>query len=293
MERTVSPKSRHFDTSPQVATRLVFDVSWHFGFLFRIASPGYDDNGAYMDRINSTSSAALDTKEIVKRTLDQTRELALEEAAQKKLKVSEVKDVQREKIAELFKPQNSDQTVAPDMEEEIIEAADKEHDERMKNIAAAPDAYVLPSDGTVVGLQHDDTRKIGIAGRALDSDRVAKHEAKHREQEVGDQYVDLPPTGDPKIDEISKLSRRALRENGAVKAEGGLKDHTPEYHEYVESSESIATYLNAQGMDGDKMVDEAGDTNAGFDQLHDSIMIASIRQKLGEQVPDAEKVLAA
>ncbi len=246
-----------------------------------------------MDRINSTSSAALDTKEIVKRTLDQTRELALEEAAQKKLKVSEVKDVQREKIAELFKPQNSDQTVAPDMEEEIIEAADKEHDERMKNIAAAPDAYVLPSDGTVVGLQHDDTRKIGIAGRALDSDRVAKHEAKHREQEVGDQYVDLPPTGDPKIDEISKLSRRALRENGAVKAEGGLKDHTPEYHEYVESSESIATYLNAQGMDGDKMVDEAGDTNAGFDQLHDSIMIASIRQKLGEQVPDAEKVLAA
>ena len=207
-----------------------------------------------------------------------------------------MKDVQREKIAELFKSQNSDVAttpVAPDIEDEIIEGAEKEHDERMKNIEAAPDAYVLPSEGTVVGLQHDDTRKIGIAGRALDSDRVAKHEAKHREQEIGDQYVDLPPTGDPKIDEISKLSRRALRENGAVKAEGGLKDHTPEYHKYVESSESIATYLNAQGMDGDKMVDEAGDTNAGFDTLHDSIMIASIRQKLGEKAPDAEKVLAA
>lgn len=236
----------------------------------------------------------------MKQALDQTRELALKEAADKKLKVSEVKDVQRDKIAQLFNAKGSDgasamgedMSVPSDIQDELKEGVEKEHDERMKNIAAAPDAYVLPSDGTVVGLQHDGTREIGIAGRALDSDRVAKHEAKHREQETGDQYVDLPPTGDPKIDEISKLSRRALRENGAVKAEGGLKNHTPEYHEYVDSSKSIATYLNAQGMDGDKMVDEAGDTNAGFDKLHDSIMIASIRQKLGEQVPDAEKVLA-
>lgn len=250
-----------------------------------------------MNRLNATSSATLDRENIVQQALDQTRELALKEAADKKMKVSEVTKVQHDKIADLFSAKGTDgaSLMGGDMsiKDEVEEQADAEHEERMKNIAAAPDAYVLPSDGTVVGLQHDDTREIGIAGRALDSDRVAKHEAKHREQEVGDQYVDLPPTGDPKIDEISKLSRRALRENGAVKAEGGLKNHTPEYHQYVESSENIASYLNAQGMDGDTMVDEAGDTNAGFEKLHDSIMIASIRQKLGEQVPDAEKVLAA
>lgn len=237
----------------------------------------------------------------MQQTLDQTRQLALEEAADKKLKVSEVKDIQREKIAQLFNAKGSDgaalmgedMSVTPDIQDELTEGMEKEHDERMKNIEAAPDAYVLPNDGTVVGLQHDDTRTIGIAGRALDSDRVAKHEAKHRDQEIGDQSVDLPLTGDPKIDATRQLSRRALRENGAVEAEGGLKDHTPEYHEYVESSDAIATYLNGEGMDGDAMVNEAGDTNAGFEKLHESMIIASIKNRLKEEMPAAEKVLAA
>ena len=252
-----------------------------------------------MERTTSASSA--DTKELVDVALEKTEQVALKNAADTKAKVADVKELQRKEFLKLMNVKGSDgvaasgedMSIPDDLKAQVDKGIEEKHAERMKNIAAAKDAYVLPDEGTVVGLQHDDTREIGIAGRGLKDDRVAKHEAKHREQEEGDQTVELPPTGDPKIDEVRKLSRRALREKGAIDAEGGLKDHTPEYHEYVDSSNRIAKYLKAEGMDGEALVKEAGDTNAGFDKLHESMVIASIKKRLKEEVPDAEKVLAA
>jgi hypothetical protein len=260
----------------------------HFGFRFDSFVGESDDNSA-MPSTLETSPATDNRKEMIDAALEQTREQAMEEAAKQELKVSEVKNVQLEKLDNLFGAKGSDgaATMGEDLsiQEEMKAEVEKDHAERMKNIEAAPDAYVLPDEGTTVGLQHDDTREIGIAGRALDSDRVARHEAKHREQEAGDQSVELPPTGDPEIDEVRTLSRRAFREKGAIDAEGGLKDHTPEYFEYVKSSNRIAQYLKRNGMDGDAMVDEAGDTNAGFDKLHESIMIASLKKRIAEGAP--------
>jgi len=76
------------------------------------------------------------------------------------------------------------------------------------------------------------------------------------------------------------LSRRALREHGAIAAEGGLKNHTPEYFGYVQSSNDIAVFLDKHGMDGNKLVDDAGDTNAGFDALHESIVSVAIWEQI-------------
>ena len=250
-----------------------------------------------MEHLHLTSSAFEDREVLLTIAFKKIDALALEEAAKSKRRVSEVRDLQHEKIEDLFAAKGTDGAALMgedvSIADDLKKRADETHDQRMNNIAAAPDAYVLPDEGTVVGLQHDDTREIGIAARGLEDDRVAIHEAEHRTQETGDQSVELPPTGDAKVDNIRILSRRSLRENGAVKAEGGLKNHTPEYHGYVASSEAIADYLNGRGMDGEALVDEAGKTNVGFDELHQSIVIASIKDRLKADVPEAEQVLAA
>ncbi|MBP7114294.1 MAG: hypothetical protein KBA40_02460 [Candidatus Peribacteraceae bacterium] len=247
-----------------------------------------------------TPASSAETQELVDIALEKTEQAALKNAADTKAKVADVKDLQRMEFLKLMNVKGSDGSAAGgedmcipvDLKAQVDKGIEEQHAERMKNIAAAKDAYVLPDEGTVVGLQHDGTREIGIAGRGLKDDRVAKHEAKHREQEAGDESVDMPLTDDPEIAEIRQLSRRALRENGAVKAEGGLKDHTPEYHEYVNSSNRIAKYLKAQGMDGGALVEEAGDTNAGFDKLHQSIVLASVKQRI-EKMSEADQVLTA
>lgn len=270
----------------------------HFDFPDSFVRDGIDHNDATMEHTTYASSA--ETKELVDIALEKTEQTALKNAADTKAKVADVKELQRKEFLKLMNVKGSDgaaaggedMSIPDDLKTQVDKGIEEQHAERMKNIAAAKDAYVLPDEGTVVGLQHDGTREIGIAGRGFKDDRVAKHEAKHREQEAGDQSVDMPLTDDADIAEIRHLSRRALRENGAVKAEGGLKDHTPEYHEYVNSSNRIAKYLTKNGLDGEALVEEAGDTNEGFDKLHQSIVLASVKQRFAK-IPEAEQVLAA
>lgn len=235
-----------------------------------------------MEHISSPSSAP--DSEMVKMILEKTEIAALRDAAEGKKKVADVGSIQRQKIIDILGAKGSDGDAL--MGEDMQEGLKERHEQRMKAIAPAPDAYVLPDDDMMVGVQYDDTRAIGIAGRALTDDRVAKHEAKHRTQEQGDQSVDLPPTGDPALDRMRTLSRRALRENGAIAAEGGLKNHTPEYFGYVQSSNDIAAFLDQHGMNGKSLVEDAGDTNAGFDTLHESIVSIAIRERINNAMSE-------
>lgn len=240
----------------------------------------------------STGRSSMELIDIVRLTEEQ----AFDEAANSKMRVKEVGELHQQKIQELLTGHVDDSQMIVQTSpaaDSLIAQAEERHRERMANIAAVPDAYVLKEEGNVVGVQHDDTREIGITAAGLTTDRVALHEAKHREQEIGAQEVELPLTGDPAIDSMRMLSRRALRENGAIKAEGGLQNHTAEYHGYVASSDAIASFLNREGEAGDQLVEEAGDTNAGFDALHTAIVSVAMRHHLQTALQDSRQFLAA
>ncbi len=247
-----------------------------------------------MEKMSSTSTAETGSRaELLKKLLEDSEKAALKEAGEKKMKVAAVKDVQRNKIMELVGAKGSDGDAASgenlsipkDLKEELDDGIKKSHQNRMKNIAPAPDAYVLPDKGNTVGLQHDDTREIGIAGRALNNTNVPEHEAAHRRQGTGNPTADIPKTGDSVIDaKGGKLPRLTFREWHSVRAEGGLKNHTPEYFDHVETTNRIAKYLNQNGEAGDALVEKAAMTNDGFREMTEAMEIAAIRKHLKEGV---------
>lgn len=246
-----------------------------------------------MEKVSSTSTALAGSRaELIQKLLEQSEQQALKEAGEKKMKVNAVADLQRKKVMELVNSQGSDgdaamgedMSILTDIKNDIDKGLQKSDQDRRKSVAPAPDAYVLPEDsGEMVGLQHDGTREIGIAGRALKDDRVAKHEAAHRKQEGGAPVAKIPKTGDSVIDaKGGQISRIGQREWDSVRAEGGLKNHTPEYFDHVETTNRIAKYLNENGEAGDALVQKAAMTNDGFREMTEAIQIAAIRKQLKE-----------
>jgi len=129
-----------------------------------------------MEHISSPSSAP--DSEMVKMILEKTEIAALRDAAEGKKKVADVGFIQRQKIIDILGAKGSDGDAL--MGEDMQEGLKERHEQRMKAIAPAPDAYVLPDDDMMVGVQHDDTRAIGIAGRALtDSCCQTRSQASH------------------------------------------------------------------------------------------------------------------
>lgn len=246
--------------------------------------------------LETSPATVTDRKEIIDRAFEQTEQQALDEAAKAQSKVAEIPKIQKKKIEELLygKAKGSDGAAAmgedvsvKGLQQDIEKKAEEADAERMKAIDPTADAYVLDSKDATAGLQHDDTRKVGIAARVLTdkklANRVALHEGKHREQEEGDMVATLPPTGDPVIDrQRGKIRRLAFREKQSVDAEGGLNGHTKEYYEFVETSESVAAFLDAQGHNGKELAEKAADTNQGFREMQEAMQIAAIQKSLKE-----------
>lgn len=246
--------------------------------------------------LETSPAAVIDRKGIIDRAFEQTEQQALDEAAKGQLKVAAVKDIQKKKIEELMlsNAKGSDGAAAmvedvsvQGLQKEVEKKAEDADAERMKAIDPTADAYVLDSKDATAGLQHDNTRKVGIAARVLKdknlSRRVALHEGKHREQEEGDMTATLPPTGDPVIDrQRGKIRRLAFREKQSVDAEGGLNGHTQEYHEFVATTESVAKFLDSQGHNGKELAEKAADTNEGFREMQEAVQIAAIQKSLKE-----------
>ncbi len=260
-----------------------------------------------MEKVRTTPQAETGRDELLRKTLEHTKREAIEQAAKEGRKVSDIKALQRESLQKLIHGNakgsdgaaagGEDLHVSEDLAVEAEQGIDKQHDQRMKAIGAAPDAHVFKRTDGTVGRQYDGSKKIELADEVLDdpesAERVAKHEAEHRLQEDGNQQAELPETGDPEIDQMRTVSRIAMRENGAVKAEGGLKDHTPEYHEYVGTSNRIAKYLNSNGQSGDQLVEEAGRTKQGFEKMTTAIQLAALQHQMNERMKQQATALAA
>ncbi len=302
MGRMVSRKNRDFEASLGPAPRLVFSMHRHFGFHFDSFMDDLAHNDA-MPTTRETSSAGTDRQQIIDAAFDRSREEALKEAAQQELKVSDVQKVQKEKLDVLLKAKGTDGQAAlgedlsltEDIQAEVTKKIDDEHDDRMDAISSTPGAYVFERKDETAAVQDDADRSVGIAHDGFedmdDLKRRADHEGEHQKQETGDQVADFPPTGDTEIDKERTLTRSMFRENGAIEAEGGLNGHTTEYEGFVTRSNRIAQYLKRSGEDGDALVKEAAKTNAGFQELHESLVIAAIKKSLadGKGIPEFSK----
>lgn len=180
-------------------------------------------------------------------------------------------------------------------EAELEQRAKKADAERLAQIAATPDAVVVKPDGDMLAVQHDGTRQVGITARGLDDNavktgltaRASKHEHDHTLQETGDQKLELPPTGNPVIDgHRAGFRRLTFREDRSIAAEGGLKDHTPEYHGFVKYADAVKGELNAAGENGEAMVNEAGYTVEGFQKVHAALARAAITKEMKKKGMD-------
>lgn len=240
-----------------------------------------------------TTPASADRKEIIDRAIEASREKALEKAGKAEAKVSEVKNIQRQELSGLLygKAKGTDGATAGGedlkLEPEAEAAIEKDHEERMTAVEAAPDATVFERIDETAGVQNDGDRSIGIAHDILldkkATTNVALHEGEHAKQEVGAQVAAIPETGNATIDKgQGKLRRLGFREDLSIKAEGGLKDHTPEYHGFVATTDATREYLNEAGMDGDRLVHDAGRTVRGFEEMHHSLLQAVMQKRVEE-----------
>lgn len=233
-------------------------------------------------------------QELVKHLLDVSRKQALEEAGKSEKRVSEVKNVQHDKLKEIIEGAKGtdgaatvgDLTMTGELQADLKKGVEEDHKKRMEAVAETPDAYVFKRVDATAGVQHDDTRKVGLAhdvvGNLDAAKKVAKHEGEHQNQEAGAQVAALPPTGNPIIDKDRHVNRLALRENLSIKAEGGLSNHTPEYFGYVKTADAYAEVLDDAGHNGRAMVEEAGRTVEGFEKMHQAMFVATIQKQLEE-----------
>ena len=267
----------------------------HFDAVLSFLKKIKEDHALMQNTFETSSAVTLD-RETIDLVLERSRQIALEQAGEKEEKVADVATLQRNAYKKLLADaQGSDgealdrtNLISEETTADIDEAIDKDHADRMSSIGAAPDAYVFKRTDATVGLQHDGDRRIGLADEVLDdadlAKRVSAHEAEHRRQETGNSAAALPETGNADLDRKGGIDRLTFRENGAIKAEGGLAGHTEEYHGYVQTSDAVAEYLNANGESGDALVTEAGATNEGFAKLHQAIVSAATRRKVEEQM---------
>lgn len=263
-----------------------------------------------------TAPAVIDREELTK--LEQeARQRALEQAEQAGARVKQIGDIEKEQVQELLaeraetvkdapptetaelqpntvtenKPEtkNAPTMTAEQAEQELVARAKKADAARVDAIGDTPDAKVVKPDGDMLAVQFDGNREVGITTRGLTEDavetglteRASTHEAEHTLQETGDQAAELPKTGNPAIDGYRQGFRRlTFRENGAIKAEGGLNGHTAEYAGFVKYADAVKGELNAAGENGDALVHEAGRTVEGFRKIHAALAREAIAKEM-------------
>ncbi len=258
--------------------------------------------GHIMESTSSTSSAELIDSRELDDAQELAREAALKEAGEKELPVSDVRELERGHFYAILtgpaagsdgaSADGSLEELPVELQNEVEQRVGEDARDRTRAIAATPDAHVFKRTDEKVGYQDDSSRKVGIADDVLTdpkaATRISKHEGEHRRQDKGDDVMKLPETGDPEIDGNREGIRRLVfREDKAIKAEGGLSDHTAEYREYVSTSKAVARYLDESGQNGERIVEEAGDTAEGFRELQAAMVVAAVKKRIKEQAPMA------
>ncbi|MEQ1849273.1 MAG: hypothetical protein ABL890_01645 [Candidatus Peribacteraceae bacterium] len=230
-----------------------------------------------------TPSSTTGKSELAEYIAEQTKQKALEEAGKNEMRVSKVSGVQKQMVQNLL-ADNEGSEESRTLILEVNQKIERQHAERMQSIQAAPDARVFERTDSMAAVQDDNTREIGIADDILaDADaaeRAAIHEAKHREQEEGMQtfsYID-------ENDKQSEVRRLPFREDESIEAEGGLKDHTPEYHDYVAHTKEVAEKLNAAGENGHALTREAARSVKGFEKVRQKLIEHSIRTRMEKEL---------
>ncbi|MDD5056150.1 MAG: hypothetical protein PHZ00_07860 [Candidatus Peribacteraceae bacterium] len=243
---------------------------------------------------HTPSAEALDTVRI-DQVQEFSRQRALEIAAEKGARVKDVQEIQR---AEFYRelvgeaeggdgaatPANIEVLklqVSEDVQKVVEERTEEDHNARMEVVEPTPDAYVLKPEGNIAGVQHDDSREVGIAPQALDDPSVPEHEHAHQLQETGNATLELPvETGEKVLDEAGQVERRENREDDAMNAEsGGETDRPAEYVRYQEVADAERRLLNDAGKDGNRLVEQAAKTQEGFVQMHQELVHASIMKR--------------
>ncbi len=86
---------------------------------------------------------------------------------------------------------------------------------------------------------------------------------------MGDATVSLSPKVSARVGGIRELTRLQFRERGAMQAEGGVHKNTSQAYvqDYWDPVNRVRSALNQQGVDGDRLVQDAGRTQVGFTKL--------------------------
>jgi hypothetical protein len=253
---------------------------------------------------NAPSTASANT--IDSKTLDVAQELArkraIEKAAEKEAAVRDIAVLEKQEFFILLTGAKGSDGASTNgsinaLEEQVPDAivmqvnlrTQEDGREIQEAVSATPDAHVYRRTDEMAAFQDDGDRSVGIGHDAFEdleeARRRSKHEGEHRDQEKGDQVMELPTTGNPMIDrERGKLRRRVFREKGSMDAEGGAStDHTEEYQEMDQAADAVAEYVSSSGEDGTRLVQEAGETVQGFEKLHAAIVVATVRNNLRRQ----------
>jgi hypothetical protein len=253
-----------------------------------------------MQNAAPTSSASVIDGRTLDAAQEDSREQALTIAAQRELPVREVREIQKQQFYVLLTGVSADGVgwtatsttdgrgvIPPELAQEVDSRVESDHDETMQSISETPDAIVFKRDGAMAGYEQDQTREVGLAEDVVADPELAKrvsvHEGAHVDQEPGDLEADLPETGVAILDEQPTISRTEDREFLAVEAEGGLQDHTPEYAMYVARAKAKAAFLDRQGFDGNRLVQESGNTVQGFRNMHAALVQAAMKKHMKEQ----------
>jgi hypothetical protein len=272
----------------------LFRYPWTSGVLAISVTDDLHKTVAMHTAEHTASAEALDTVQI-DHLQELSKQRALEIAAENGTRVEDVQEDQR---AEFYRnlvgeaeggdgaatPANIEvlkSQVSEDVQRVVEQRTKEDHDERMEAVESTPDAYVLKPEGNIAGVQHDDSREVGIAPQALEDPSVSEHEHAHQLQETGNETLELPvETGEKVLDEAGQVERLENRENDAMNAEsGGAKDRPDEYVRYNEVADAERRILNNAGKDGDRLVEQAAKTKAGFVQMHQELVRAAIMKR--------------
>ena len=230
---------------------------------------------------HETSSAEVDP-ELVRILLDHSREVGLEKAGVAEARVDEIQDFQKEEVVRIVGSEPTSQFVVEVVGVHIAE----QHNQTMSAIAGTPDAIVFVRDDEMAAYQEDGSGEVGIGDDAFldleDATVRSRHEAEHVNQEDGDLAAGILVTGDATIDMKGEVSRRDSREDGAMRAQGGVSENqTSEYKAIVKREDAIEAYLTRSGEDGARLRSEAALTNEGFKKMHSALIQATVRNRMG------------
>lgn len=142
--------------------------------------------------------------------------------------------------------------------------------------------------GNQVGEERDDTRTIyvdvsmaSVQTQEVQAKEVNDHEFRHMQQVSTADVMDVPQTGDAKVDALLQVEHKAYREEDAMFIAGDAFTSHQYTTDFKKPVQDVAAYLDSHGGDGQRLVREAGHRGKVAD-LHRAILRAHFHDTIGE-----------